>query len=52
MTHTKETLIDEAIKRLESMDEDLKACNDFLISAIAERRTIRHILYLSNEKTN
>lgn len=50
MEYSKADLINDAIKRLEAMDEDLKTCNDFLISAIAERRTIRHMLYLGYEK--
>lgn len=50
MEYTKEKLINEAIKRLETLDEILKDCHESCCNAIAERKTVRYLLYLGCEK--
>ena len=51
MDYTKEKLIEKAIKRLEALDDLLKDCQESIVSAIAERRVIRYLLFLASERT-
>lgn len=50
MDYTKAALIEDAIRKLEVLGDILNDCNDTIISAIAERRSIRHLLFLACEK--
>jgi len=50
MDYTKEALIKEAIKRLETLEETLSSCLETINDACAERRVIRYLLFLGCEK--
>lgn len=50
MEYNKETLIKEAIKRLEILEDALQQVQEFANAAYAERRVIRYLLFLSCEK--
>jgi hypothetical protein len=50
MEYTKETLIKEAIKRLEALEDTLQQAQELISAAYAERRVIRYLPFLSCEK--
>jgi len=50
MEYSKKTLIKEAIRKLENLDEMLKDCMEVINSACEERRLIRYLLWLGFEK--
>lgn len=50
MEYTKETLIKEAIKRLEALEDVLKDCCELINDAKSERQLIRYLLFLACEK--
>lgn len=50
MEYNKESLIKEAIKRLEVLNDTLKDCQETLISAHAERDVVQYLLWLGCEK--
>jgi hypothetical protein len=52
MDYTKEELIKDAIEKLEALDDTLNNCLEMISSACAERRLIRHLLFLGYEKQN
>ncbi len=50
MEYTKEMLIDEAIKKLNNIDDLLKDCMELISGAHAEREVARYLLFLGCEK--
>lgn len=50
MDYTKENLIKEAIKRLETLEDTLQEALESINAAYAERRVIRYLLFLGCEK--
>lgn len=50
MDYTKEMLVDEAIKRLDTIDDVLESCQESLSAIYAEKQTARYLLWLGAEK--
>ena len=50
MEYSKEDLIKYAIRRLETIDDALQHAQEFISAAYAERRVVRHLLFLACEK--
>jgi hypothetical protein len=50
MEYSKEMLIEEAIKRLDVLEETLQYCQESISAIFAERRVIRYLLFLGCEK--
>lgn len=50
MDYTKEELVKDAIRRLEALDDILNNCLEIINSACAERRLVRHLLFLGFEE--
>lgn len=50
MEYSQETLIKQAIRRLEALDEVLKDCMELLSDAYSEKQIARHLFGLGCEK--
>jgi hypothetical protein len=50
MEYTKEMLIEEAIKRFDTIDEILEHCQRLINGIYAEKETARYLLWLGFEK--
>lgn len=50
MDCTKDDLIEQAISRLESMEDTLQNAQEFICATFAERRVVRHLLFLACKK--
>ena len=50
MDYTKQDLFEQAMGRMEALDDALQHANAFITAAYPERRVIRNLLYLAFEK--
>lgn len=50
MDYSKEMLMQEIFKKMESLDDALKSCMEFVNAINEERKVIRYLLWLIYEK--
>jgi hypothetical protein len=52
MEYSKEMLINEALKRLDTIDEDIVSCHNLINGIHTEKEIARYLLFLGIEKKN